>query len=65
MVCFVVKCYLLEGLTFLEPFKIFVPLCVLALWQLVRFFGSVKLQDSLKLLKRVTFSERIREFLSP
>jgi len=42
MASFVVKCHLLEGLTFLEPFKIiFVPLCVLALWPLVRFFGLV------------------------
>ena len=26
---------------FLEPFEIFVPLCVLVLWQLVRFLCSV------------------------
>ena len=33
---------------FLEPFGIFVPLCVLVLWQLVRFLRSVQLQDSYK-----------------
>ena len=47
--------------TFLEPFQS-VLLCVLALWQLVSFLGSDQLQDFLKPLKRVMFSERIPSF---